>query len=196
MKIVVAIAVAMTIMVAVNAGAGRDFACGEAVGFLCAGVPKDQIKICLAEHRRELDKPCHDRVVEHEEFMCGLEIEHFCGKLHENKTAFHECIKEHAEELKKTCPEMEKFDKFEEREAIRCGYEVEKYCSKCKDKVCVHKCIETLVEKTEECRVTWYDDINFDCGVAVAADCGKSQELGPIEFVQCIEEKKPCDAKN
>ena len=35
MKIVVAIAVAMTIMVAVNAGAGRDFACGEAVGFLC-----------------------------------------------------------------------------------------------------------------------------------------------------------------
>ena len=90
MKIVVAIAVAMTIMVAVNAGAGRDFACGEAVGFLCAGVPKDQIKICLAEHRRELDKPCHDRVVEHEEFMCGLEVEHFCGKLHENKTAFHE----------------------------------------------------------------------------------------------------------
>ena len=171
MKVFLAVLTVCAVMASAHASAGRDFACGEAVGFLCAGVPRDQIKICLAEHRRELDKPCHDRVIEHEEFMCGIEVEHFCGKYHENKTAFHECIKAHGEELKKTCPEMEKFDKFEEREAIKCGYEVNMYCSKCQSKECVHKCIETLVEKTEECRVTWYDDINFDCGVGVAAEC-------------------------
>ena len=98
--------------------AGRDFACGEAIGSCVLVFQEIKSKYVWLNYRRELDKPCHDRVIEHEEFMCGIEVEHFCGKYHENKTAFHECIKAHGEELKKTYPELEKFDKFEEREAI------------------------------------------------------------------------------
>ena len=91
MKVFLAILTVCAVMASAHASAGRDFACGEAVGFLV--LPRDQIKICLAEHRRELDKPCHDRVIEHEEFMCGIEVEHFVASTMKTKPLFMSVLK-------------------------------------------------------------------------------------------------------
>ena len=79
---------------------------------------------------------------------------------------------------------------------IKCAFEIEEYCSACKDHACVKKCLENLVEKTEECRVAFYEKESFECGIDFEVECGKSRKLGPIELVHCIEERHPCDPKN
>lgn len=96
------------------------------------------------------------------------------------------------------CPEKsaDRRVDWDEEENIMCAYEVEEYCSACTDRACLHKCLEALVEKTEECKVAFYEKASFDCGIGLEVDCGESRKLGPIEFVHCIEERRPCDPKN
>ena len=48
----------------VTAAGELDFACGEFIGALCGGLPREQVKECLRRNRDKLDRPCHEKIIE------------------------------------------------------------------------------------------------------------------------------------
>lgn len=102
--------------------AEHDFACGAEIEAFC-GDSKD-VMTCLKEHRHELERECLDKLLEHESLACGFEVALDCGADRHDHEKFRECLHEHYEQLKKICPEITNFDRYDEIANIKCGAEV------------------------------------------------------------------------
>merc|ERR1711871_649106 len=181
-----------------NDPTGRDFACGVEVGALCGGLPRDEIRECLRRNRDKPSHECHEKFIEQESFECGLEAERLCGAARKNGTeAFRKCIKDHKEVFQRICPESaHDAPKWDKEANIKCGIEFETYCSQCKDRECIEKCFKGLAEKSDACDLALHEQADFECGIDIEVDCGKAHRLGPIEFVHCIEKRKPCEGRH
>jgi len=106
------------------------------------------------------------------DFVCGSEVELFCGHLPRNQTL--QCLKDHRYELERECLEH-----VVEDESLECGFVIGAECGDVvRDRKLFVLCLEQNQDRLKKiCPNTFYDrydeEINAHCGFDIAECCAK-----------------------